>query len=97
MCASLTFLGNICVCVKLQESENGFYGNKWCSYSTFALDGKDQRKTQTQMSIVNKALSKFSGSFIFGAERGIKSQSDIASKCVHRESNSTSVADPTAG
>ena len=27
-----------------------------CSYLTFAFDGKDQRKTQTQTLSVNKAL-----------------------------------------
>ena len=37
--------------------ENGFYGNEcWCSYLTFAFDGNDQRKTQTQTPSVNKAL-----------------------------------------
>ena len=38
--------------------KNGFFGNKsWCSYLTFAFDGKDQRKTQTHTLNVNKALT----------------------------------------
>ena len=36
--------------------KNGFYGKKWCcSYLMFAFEGKDQRKTQTQMLSVNMA------------------------------------------
>ena len=42
------FTLNGCVCVKLK---NWFYGNKWwCSYLSFAFDGKDQRKAQTLLS-----------------------------------------------
>ena len=42
--------------IKRQTYKNGFYGNKWwCSYLTFAFDGKDQRKTETQALSVNKA------------------------------------------
>ena len=34
--------------------KNEFYGNKcWCSYLTFAFNGKDQRKTQTQTLSLN--------------------------------------------
>ena len=37
--------------------KNGFHNNKWwCSYLTFAFDGKDKKKTQMQVLSVNKAL-----------------------------------------
>ena len=63
--------------------KNGSYGSKrWRSYLTFAFDGKDQRKVQTQMLSVNKVLAEYCTLGPAYNEFGYNQHPAVASRCL---------------